>query len=161
MRRPTFCGVLPVFIPKRSFLKYLNLALALLIPLAPAQAAPTGEHRLGGYTLLHSVFGSTFVTPEVAQALNITRSANRVLITISLLDGAKKSQAASITGYAQNLIQQQKPLEFREIREQDSLYYVASLRTTDREVFHFFLQVTTPDGKQHNVKFTQELFVNP
>ncbi len=138
------------------------LALLCCVFSGFATAAPQGEEVFGDTRLLYSVFNSTFLSPEIAQQYNIKRSANEVVINITLLDkNTGKPVAAKVEGAAKNLMQQVKPLKFREIREQDAVYYLAVMRTTEREVFHFAIKVTPPTGAPFEAKFTQELFVNP
>lgn len=127
-----------------------------------AQAFPQGEISLGRYQLLYSVLNSTTLPAQMAEAYGFKRKADEVLINITVLDTqSKKPVPVVLQGNAKNLIQQSKPLVFREIKEADAVYYLATLRTTEREVFHFLLNVTLPDGSAQTAKFTQELFVNP
>ncbi len=135
--------------------------LALLV-CGLAQAFPQGEIALGRYQLLYSVLNSTTLPAQMAEAYGFKRKADEVLINITVLDTqTKKPVSVVLQGNAKNLIQQSKPLVFREIKEADAVYYLATLRTTEREVFHFLLNVTLPDGSLQTAKFTQELFVNP
>jgi hypothetical protein len=127
-----------------------------------AQAFPQGEVPLGHYQLLYSAINSTLLPAEMATAYGLKRKADEVLVNISVQDiQTKRAVPVQLTGVAKNLIQQERPLIFREIKEDGAVYYLATLRTTEREVFHFLLDVTLPDGKVEKVKFTQELFVNP
>lgn len=127
-----------------------------------AQGFPQGEVALGQYQLLYSAINSTLLPAEMANAYNLKRKADEVLINITVLDAqTKRAVPVSLKGVAKNLIQQSKSLNFREIKESDAIYYLATLRTTEREVFHFLLDVGLPDGRVEKVKFTQELFVNP
>lgn len=141
----------------------LGALCGLWLLLAPmAQAAPQGEIALGQFQLLYSALNSTLLPPEMATAYNLKRKADEVLVNITVLDTqTKRAMPVGLKGVAKNLIQQSKPLTFREIKEADAIYYLATLRTTEREVFHFWLDVTLPDGRLEKVKFTQELFVNP
>lgn len=145
-----------------SVLKQLIAAVWLFGAALMAQALPQGEVALGQYQLLYSAINSTLLPAEMATAYNLKRKADEVLINITVLDTqTKRAVPVRLTGVAKNLIQQSKPLSFREIKETDAIYYLATLRTTEREVFHFLLDVGLPDGRLEKVKFTQELFVNP
>ncbi len=136
----------------------LLLAFTALV----CQAFPQGEISLGQYQLLYSAINSTLLPAEMASAYGLKRKADEVLINITVLDTkTKRPVAVGLTGVAKNLIQQSKPLSFREIKETDAVYYLATLRTTEREVFHFLLDVTLPDGRIEKAKFSQELFINP
>lgn len=138
------------------------LGLLGLLVCSVAQAFPQGEIPLGRYQLLYSVLNSTTLPAQMAEAYGFKRKADEVLVNITVLDTqTKKAVPVSLDGSAKNLIQQSKPLIFREIKEADAVYYLATLRTTEREVFHFLLTVTLPDGTVQKATFTQELFINP
>ena len=70
---------------------------------------------------------TTFILPEVAQKYNIKRSKTNGLINISILDKKQKNKAIQgvLTGTAKNLIGQTRELEFLEIKEGASIYYLA------------------------------------
>ncbi|HEY6530618.1 MAG TPA: DUF4426 domain-containing protein [Cellvibrionaceae bacterium] len=138
------------------------IAVVSLTAVLRAQAFPQGEITLGNYQLLYSAINSTLLPAEMATAYGLKRKADEVLVNISVQDiNTHKAVPVGIKGVAKNLIQQSRPLVFREIKEADAIYYIATLRTTEREVFHFLLDVTLPDGKVEKATFTQELFVNP
>jgi Domain of unknown function (DUF4426) len=140
----------------------LVASLALLVFASAAQAFPQGEIPLGQYQLHYSVVNSTLLPAEMATAYGFKRKADEVVVNITVMDTqAKRAVPVQISGVAKNLIQQSKPLQFREIKETNAVYYLAILRTTEREVFHFLLELTLPDGKVEKATFTQELFVNP
>jgi hypothetical protein len=127
-----------------------------------AQAFPQGEIPLGQYQLLYSVLNSTSLPAEIAETYGFKRKADEVLVNITVQETQnKRAVPVQLSGVAKNLMQQQRALVFREIKEDGAVYYLATLRTTEREVFHFLLNVTLPNGKVEKPTFTQELFVNP
>jgi hypothetical protein len=127
-----------------------------------AQAFPQGEIPLGQYQLLYSVLNSTSLPAEIAETYGFKRKADEVLVNITVQEMQnKRAVPVQLSGVAKNLMQQQRALVFREIKEDGAVYYLATLRTTEREVFHFLLNVTLPNGKVEKPTFTQELFVNP
>lgn len=145
-----------------QLLSKLSAICLLFLFASAAIAAPQGEQEVGNYKVLYSLFNSTFLSPEIAQSYQIKRSAKEVVLNVSVMDKTTgKALNSTITGVAKNLIQQEKPLSFRQISEQGAIYSIAVLRTTEREVFHFLLRVKPVDGEAFDVKFTQELFVNP
>ncbi|RYZ78526.1 MAG: DUF4426 domain-containing protein [Moraxellaceae bacterium] len=143
-------------------LKKVAMVTVGLVATLSAYAFPQGEIALGNYQLLYSAVNSTLLPAEMATAYGLKRKADEVLVNISVQDvNTHKAVPIGLKGVAKNLIQQSRPLVFREIKEADAIYYIATLRTTEREVFHFLLDVTLPDGKVQKATFTQELFVNP
>ena len=116
------------------------------------------------FTVHYSVFSSTAISAAVAQRYDLVRSKERVYVNIAVVPSSEQfgGVQATVTGNAKNLIQQEKPLVFQEIIEPNAIYYLAPLRHTEREVFHFFITVD-PEGPAgpYEVKFTKELFINP
>lgn len=139
--------------------------LGALMMSLPAAADPNSSQKFGEFTVHFSVFNSTFLTPEVARAYNLTRAENRALINISLTkttDGQTSlGLPARVTGTATNLIQQQRVLEFKTIDEGNATYYMADLRHTNEEVMNFAIEVQ-PDsgGAPFSVRFTRKLHVD-
>ena len=123
-----------------------------------AQESTKPYEEFGDYKVYFSVFNSTFITPEVARAHNLTRSKDRVLINISVVTNNTFGIPAKISGQASNLMQQKKNLEFTEIAEPNTTYYLASLFHLHEEVINFTIEVT-PEGesKSHTVTFTKKL----
>lgn len=125
-------------------------------------AAAQGEMPFGAVVLSYSIFNSTLLPAEMAQQYQLNRRADEVIVNISLRDAAtKKPLAAQLDGYARNLIQKTKPLAFKEIKDATGIVYLAALRTTQREVFHFIVKVTPPKGETFTATFAHELFINP
>lgn len=115
------------------------------------------------YELFYSLVPSTFLTDSVANAYGITRANNRMLVNVSvreqLADGNTREQPAQVKGSYSDLIQK-KTLEFREVREQGAIYYIAEFRHGNRETLRFDIAVTTPDGVSKSVTFTRTLYVD-
>ena len=125
---------------------------------ASAQKITKPYEEFGDYKVYFSVFNSTFVLPEVARAHNLTRAKDRVLINISVVKNNTFGLPAKISGHTSNLMQQKKNLEFIEIAEQNTTYYLASMFHLHEEVINFTIEVT-PEGESesHTVKFTKKL----
>lgn len=62
-----------------------------------------------------------------------------------------------MSGNATNLIQQSRPLKFKEIREGDAVYYLAPLRYENEETLTFNVDVTLPNGKKETISFRRKL----
>jgi len=112
-----------------------------------------------------SVFNSSFISPEIAQANNIVRGKDRAIINIAVVkispDGDTHGLPAVVKGHAANLMQQQKKLKFAEINEQNAVYYLASTRFTNEEVLNFEISVKPdPNKAPFIVKFTKTLYVD-
>lgn len=116
----------------------------------------------GDYKVLHTVFNSSFIKPEIASAYNLTRGKDHALVNIALIKSTDTGQSyglpAEVSGNVANLMQQQKSLNFIEIKEQDTVYYLADLRFDHEEVLHFTINVKA-DGRDYEIKFSKKLYV--
>lgn len=146
----------------------LSLAFIIAIPfMAPnnVQAADKPFETFGIYKIYYSVFNSSFIKPDVARAYNITRGKDRVLINIAVVKaqegGDTEGQSAVVNGTAANLMQQQKKLKFFEVREQEAVYYLATLRFTNEEVVNFSIEVKPdPNKPPYTLEFSKTLYVD-
>jgi len=118
--------------------------------------------KLGDLNVHYMAIGATFLTPEIAKAYGIKRSRYNGLVNISALDNTQKGSPAKtvrIIGKARNNVGQLKSLIFREVKEENAIYYLAEVNYANEETIHFDLQIT--DGsKKHNLKFSQKFYVD-
>jgi len=119
----------------------------------------------GRYEIHYNAFNSSFITPEVAQLNNITRSKYRALVNVSVLrlegDGSKTPVTAIVNGKAANLLGQAQQMEFQKIDEGNALYYIGSFRFTEEERLKISLNVQ-PDPNQpaYSIEFEQTFYVD-
>ncbi len=140
----------------------VTAALLLLLPLcAPAE----NSTRSGGYTLHHNAIKTDFLSPEIAKTYGIQRSRFRGMVNISVLkdtDGpVAKAVPAEITIKAVNLMGVPKPVELREVREGEAIYYIDDFPVTDGEIVNFELRVV-PEGSDKGItaRFSQQFFID-
>lgn len=140
----------------------VTLCLLLLSSLATA-ADNQPFTAFDEYTVLHTVFNSTFLKPEVAKAYQLTRGKNQALVNVAIIKntagGSTRGLPAEVSGSIRNLMQQQKPLNFIEIKEQDAVYFLAPIRVDSEEVVHFNLEVRH-EGRTFPVTFSKRLYVD-
>ena len=100
-----------------------------------------------GYVVHYATFPSTVIPAEVAKAHGITRAESRQVSNISVLkDGM--AVRAEVTGTAKNLLSQILDLEFLEVKEQESIYYLASIVTGKRDRLDYAIRVR-PLASEH------------
>lgn len=141
--------------------------LALLLGLFVVQGAGAqgDTERFGNYTVHYSVFNSTFLQPEVAQAYNLVRARDQVLVNISVTKAEDGSSTlglpAQVSGFASNLMQQRQNLDFTEISEGDATYYIAPLKHTNEETYNFTISVDPEaDSEPFEITFSRTLYVD-
>lgn len=116
----------------------------------------------GKYDVHYSVFNSTFITPEVAKAYKLVRGKDRALINIAVrqrLDkGLSKAKKAIVTGSSSDLIYTTE-LDFLEINEQDTTYYIAELSFLNKELRTFNIKIQPdPNIAPYTLEFSQTLY---
>jgi hypothetical protein len=145
----------------RILLNLIPLAILFLLS-NPLKAV---EHSIGEYTVHYNLLNSSFIQPKVATQYGIKRSKNIGLLNISVI---KKSDAAegtavisNIFGHGTSLAGQVKELAFKEVKEADAIYYIATFPISDRERLSFDLQVQPEKvGKLIPIKFKKQVFID-
>ena len=141
------------FPPVRAALAAALSALALALPLAAAAQPQSTE--VGGYLVRHSALPSEFIPPDVARLYRQPRGPNIGLLNVSLTRPGPRENfgepAGRITGTARNVIGHLSELKFREIREGEAVYYVATFPTSRSDVLRISLELT-PKGASAPLK---------
>jgi len=136
-----------------NFTAALLLVAAVCLPAAAEQMRPIGD-----YQAHYSLMPTLFLNPEVAAGYGITRSRDRALLTVSILDSNGGPVTADVRGRVKDLLGAQQALAFEEVREGAAVYYLATIRHSDRDVLRFDIRITTPDGADHELAFQQKMY---
>lgn len=112
----------------------------------PSEPATSSSRDFGEFVLYFNAIPTDSLTPEVATNYGIVRSANRVLLNISMV---KKSEGSpgipvpgSVTAQAVNLTGQFKDLTLREVREGEAIYYIGDVAVAGEETLVFTVDAT-------------------
>ena len=112
--------------------------------LAEAQEEPEFFVTKGRYTVHYSLFPSTFLKPEIAQSYAITRGPKLAIMNVSVREAldehSDRESVAAVTGSINDLIHR-TPIDFKEIREQGAVYYLAEIPFTGNPTLYFDLLV--------------------
>ena len=144
--------------------KYV-MACVLLFTAFAVHATDDGNTKtFGDFDVHYSVFPSTFLDAKIAQAYQIPRAKNETVINIAvrkrLANGKDQAHAAIMAGTSSDLIHD-SPLAFQEIREQDTVYYVAHFRHSQRQLTRFDISIQPdPNLAAFQLQFSKELFVD-
>ncbi len=108
---------------------------------------------------------SSFLTPEVAQANNLQRSANRGLVNVSVRerqeDGSTRPVNASVQGHVSGLTGAQESLSFRTVHDGDATYHLAPFTLLDDENMRFELSVRYDrNAAPEPVNFIQRFYID-
>lgn len=140
-------------------LKPFLIAMSLLITTLAADAEQLVSD--GPYRLHYIAMSSTELTPEIAAAYGVTRSARRGVLVLNLqhADQGLTSLPHAADGSIRNLIGQDRLGEIREVREQDAIYSIIEFRYSHLETMRFDFAVTTADRARPIIlKFAQQFY---
>ncbi|WP_350614202.1 DUF4426 domain-containing protein [Pseudomonas sp. HY7a-MNA-CIBAN-0227] len=134
------------------------LLTACLSVTAMAADVIKGERKevFGDITVHYSTFNSTFLQPDVAQAVELVRSKQQGVINVSVIKGGTPL-TAQVSGTIKELSGKSVPLSFKQITEKGAIYYLAQYPVPQQEIRVFTINVET-GGKAHGFSFNQELF---
>ena len=145
-------------------MKKIKLVIISAIALAFSHITLAEQKRtFGDYDVHYSVVNTTFITPDVARAYNITRGKNRAFLNISIRklnkDGSDKEQRAIISGKTSDMIHS-TALSFNEIIEQGAIYYIAEFEFYDKDVRRFDIKVQPdPNIEPYTLTFSQKIYI--
>lgn len=114
------------------------------------------QEKFGDVTVHYNTFNSTFLTPDIAKAAELTRSKNQGVINVSVIKEGKPLMA-QVSGTVKDLTSQSVPLTFKQVTEQGAIYYVAQYPVPQQETRTFDIKVQVGD-KINTINFNQELF---
>ena len=149
-------SIIKRFFPLASFF--------LLVSFANAE-----QHTVDDYTIHYNLLNSSFIEAKTATQYGIKRSKNIGLLNISVIKKSDTDPAAStgkavisnIFGHGASLAGQVKSLAFREIKEGDAIYYIATFPINNAERLSFDLQVQPEKvGKLIPIKFKKQVFID-
>ena len=145
-------------------MKALLIKLVLISALTSFSASAQQAQEFGDYTVHYNALSASLLTPEIAKAYGIRRSASRALINVSVLKKVKGQPAsaveAKVVASGRNLTGQTRNVDMRKIKDgDDAIYYIGELSVRNMETFDFTLMVT-PEGqnKPFRVKFRQQFY---
>ncbi len=146
----------------KQYSKIIVLFISLFIISTQVSANDQGGQfkKLGNLEAHYSAFPSTFLQPNIAKHYGIERSSYAGVINISVLDAKNKNALkVNIKGVARNLLGNLINLEFKEIVEGDSVYYIAAINYRNEETYRFEIDIQQNNQTQ-TLKFQQKFYVD-
>ncbi len=127
----------------------------------PVQHASAEQFFLVGSTRAHYIVLNTmFLKPEIANQYQITRGNAQAIVNISLISEDGLAVRGNVRGRVKNLLGQLQTLKFREVVEQDSVYYIAPLVYTNRDTLAFDISVELPDEPITQFEFQERMYLD-
>lgn len=142
----------------------MRITLVLLGALLAGPIQAENATRLGNYTIHHNAFTSEVLAPQVAQAYGIQRSTSRGMVNITVMRDKAGTMGEPVTAQielqARNLMgQKREDVRLREVREANTIYYIADFPVAHREHLVFDMEVI-PEGETSalHARFDQEFY---
>tara|TARA_R110001592_G_scaffold1874_4_gene11357 strand:+ start:1891 stop:2358 length:468 start_codon:yes stop_codon:yes gene_type:complete len=149
-----------------NYAAIFTLVFTSLLSLASqAQDAPPATETSSSFgkdTVHYSVLNTTFISPQVAKSYGIVRGEDKFLINVSVrrqLDTSNIAVRADVKGTSSDLIYV-NTLEFREIIEQDAIYYIAEFDISNDERQNFRLSVSVDNRPSYDIQFNKMLYLD-
>jgi hypothetical protein len=130
----------------------LFIALCLSLP-----AIAERKQSFGDLDVHYSAFNSSFLQPEIASAVGLSRSKTQGVVNISVLKTGQPT-AARVSGEMRNLLGQIHSLRFKQVTEGEAIYYLAQFPIEQQEMLRFNLKIQADGGSIHSLDFNQEFF---
>jgi hypothetical protein len=146
----------------QRLIKFCFIAcLALAFNAHSAQEQGAQYKELGPWQVHYIAFPSTFIQPQIAKTYGLERSGYKGIVNISILknDTDKTAQKATLQGTAKNLLGNKQTLNFKEVVEGDSVYYLAQVDYTNEEILRFEIEIQQGNQFQ-TLKFQQKFYVD-
>lgn len=123
---------------------------------APAMPSDQTFKEQGEYEVHFNALRTDTLTQEVARAYGIQRSANRVMLNVTVLR-QRKPVEAEVKADVYNLNGQLKNMDVRRISEGEAIYYIGEVSISGTEILVFDI-TATPTGETTpiEVKFKRE-----
>jgi hypothetical protein len=142
---------------------FCQAVFAGLLLFALCAGARAESQTIGNYTVHYQAVNSTFLTPQIAEQYKIVRSDRRAFINIAVLrnnvDGSTTPVAAKVSGGRRNLMQQSSDIDFEEIREGESIYYLGEFEFSNGEALRLVVDIQPESqGTTHQIEWTTQLY---
>ena len=150
----------PINLYKSIWIPLSALLIALLAFNVQAGNKPYKE--FGNIKVYYSSFNSSFILPEIASTYNITRGKDKGLVNISVIvDDKIGGKTALVKGTVSNIFAQQQTLKFFEVREGDTVYYLAPFEFENEDFMTFKIQIQPdPNKPAHSISFQNKFYFN-
>ncbi|WKD25046.1 DUF4426 domain-containing protein [Pseudoalteromonas sp. KG3] len=146
----------------KKIVSILFFALAGITFSAHSEQMQGAQYKeLGPWQVHYIAFPSTFIQPQIAKAYDLERSGYKGIVNISILknDTDATAQTAILKGTARNLLGNKQTLDFKEVIEGESIYYLAQVNFTNEEVLRFDVEIQQGNQFQ-KLQFQQKFYVD-
>lgn len=136
--------------------KAVLVAAVLLFVLCAARAEQF--KRFGDWQVHYIAFNASVLSAEIAERYEIVRGRNKGLVNITAIGPSDKGEKVSVKGRFKNLLDQTTKLDFREIDDKGTVYYLAAFDFENAENLRFEITVELPKHGSETFRFQHALY---
>ena len=114
--------------------------------------------RFGDWHVHYIAFAASVLSAEIAARYQIVRGRNKGLVNITAIGPSGRGEKVSVTGRFRNLLDQTTKLDFREIDDQGTVYYLAAFDFEHAENLRFEITVELPKHGAETFRFQHALY---
>ncbi|MDH5630273.1 MAG: DUF4426 domain-containing protein [Gammaproteobacteria bacterium] len=139
------------------FITSATIILGIITLVVPT-LSHANQHSIGDVTIHYNALNSADIPAEVAASYKIDRNGRTGIINIAVFKN-DQPVVAHVFGHGKNLLGQLKDLAFKEIREEQAIYYIATYTFSDAEEVFFELNIQADKtGSLIPISFKKQLF---
>lgn len=114
--------------------------------------------KFGDVNINYNIVTTDTISPKVAKAYGISRSKNRLLLTVVVTrmdeGNIPRSVSVDVTAHTVNMIEQQQKIKMRSANEGEAVYYIGDFGFTSPDFMRFTLNVTESGAaKPYKIEF--------
>ena len=146
---------------KTTQLRLTHVLLLLLTALLTTSVVGDAFKTHGDLKIFYSAFPSTVIPAEIASASGIIRGVDRGVVNIAAVKKLGTGLPIIIYGEFSNIMQQTKKLDFTEIQEGSTVYYIAPFEFDNEDFLTFKIRVKTDSAAPaYAFKFQKIMYVD-
>ena len=138
-------------------MKRTRFAIVVLV-LAMAVAHADQFERFGDWQVHYIAFNASMLSAEIAERYGLVRGRNKGLVNITAVGPTNRGQKATVKGSFRNLLDQRTRLDFREIDDAGTIYYLAAFDFANAENLRFEVTIDLPGHGAETLRFQQPLY---
>ncbi len=133
-------------------------AVAITLVLALGLAKADQFERFGDWQVHYIAFNASLLSAEIAERYGLVRGRNKGLVNVTAIGPAGRGEKAKVEGSFRNLLDQRTRLDFREIDDAGTIYYLAAFDFDEGENLRFEISIDLPGHGSETLRFQQPLY---
>ena len=131
-------------------------AVVLLFVLGPARAEQF--KRFGDWRVHYMAFNASVLSAEIAERYEIVRGPYKGLVNITAIGPSGHGEKVTVRGRFKNLLDQTTKLDFHEIDDKGTVYYLAAFDFENAENLRFVITVELSGHGTETFRFQHALY---